>query len=283
MKMNNLIIAGIVSYNPDIDLLKKNIEALIKVNLNIIIVDNHSSNIMEIREATKSEENILIYELESNRGIANALNSIMNYAFDHNIKWVLTLDQDSIVPCNIIQDNLKCLKESNNIGIISPVILDRNIQNKSLELSVTTYSEISTCITSASLTSVHIWKEVGGFDEIMFIDDVDHEYCFRIRKAGYKIIRNNNVFLSHAIGETNEIKIGKKHILVRNHSAFRKYYQARNSIYMDIKCYKKITMHATKKIFKLYFKTVFFEKKRLEKIKAINRGVIDGFKLVKRI
>ena len=128
MKMNNLIIAGIVSYNPDIDLLKKNIEALIKVNLNIIIVDNHSSNIMEIREATKSEANILIYELESNRGIANALNSIMNYAFDHNIKWVLTLDQDSIVPCNIIQDNLKCLKESNNIGIISPVILDRNIQ-----------------------------------------------------------------------------------------------------------------------------------------------------------
>lgn len=54
---------------------------------------------------------------------------------------------------------------------------------------------IDFCITSASCTNLAVWKEVGGFDERLFIDLVDNEFCKRLIVSGYKILRLNNLVL----------------------------------------------------------------------------------------
>jgi rhamnosyltransferase len=69
------------------------------------------------------------------------------------------------------------------------------------------YSEVRTCITSGALTNLDLWKKLDGFDEQMFIDSVDFEYCYRVRKAGYKVIQTDQVQLSHSIGNAIYVQI----------------------------------------------------------------------------
>lgn len=89
--MNN-IVAGIVTYNPNIDLLKIGLGSLIKQNISIYIVDNHSVNIDEIRILISDKE-IKLVENKSNLGIACALNQLMRIAEKDGFKWMITLDQ----------------------------------------------------------------------------------------------------------------------------------------------------------------------------------------------
>jgi GT2 family glycosyltransferase len=57
------------------------------------------------------------------------------------------------------------------------------------------------CITSASCTNLNAWKNVGGFDEWLFIDLVDNDFCKRIIVSGYKILRINSLVLDQEFGK----------------------------------------------------------------------------------
>ena len=54
------VLAGIVTYNPDIKRLNENIIALLKQVKHVYIVDNGSHNILEIENLITSYKNIII-------------------------------------------------------------------------------------------------------------------------------------------------------------------------------------------------------------------------------
>src|SRR5699024_6976157 len=56
------------------------------------------------------------------------------------------------------------------------------------------------CITSASCTSIKAWEKIGGFDDWLFIDLVDNEFCKRLVASGYKILRLNHLVLDQEFG-----------------------------------------------------------------------------------
>jgi rhamnosyltransferase len=95
-------------------------------------------------------------------------------------------------------------------------------------------------ITSGSCINVEVFKKLGGYLEKLFIDEVDHEYCFRANLAGYQVLLFEHIFLSHNLGESREVNnFMKNRKLKRNiHSSTRLYYITRNSIYLKRK-YKK--------------------------------------------
>ena len=66
----------------------------------------------------------------------------------------------------------------------------------------------------------------------MFIDGVDFEFCYRMKKSGMNILRVNDVVLSHEIGNITVRHFLGFRVIVKNHSPFRKYYIAKNIIYM---------------------------------------------------
>ncbi|HDR6303740.1 TPA: glycosyltransferase, partial [Bacillus cereus] len=219
-----------------------------------------------------------IVKNNNNIGIAAALNQLMSYCQSKDYSWVLTLDQDSVCPNNLVREYVKYLNIP-KIALISPVIIDRN-KNSDEEINKTAYNNIEKCITSATLTNVSIWEEIGGFDDLMFIDLVDFEYCKRIVLNGFKIIRVNNVVLLHEIGHITQHKFLIWNIDVKNHSAFRKYYMARNIIYYAKK-YKTTgsIIIAYMRIMKLLAITMLYEKDKGEKGRAIFKGIKSGRKL----
>mgnify|MGYP000054831883 CR=1 FL=1 len=265
----NDICAGIVTYNPEIFRLQENINSIKNQVSKIIIVDNGSKNYNELEKCiSECHVNYEIINNKKNLGIAKALNQLCEKATEDNYKWIITLDQDSVSSNNLVEKLAKNI--NNEVAIISPNIVYRNNEKFNLRKKGAEYVEW--VITSASLTNLNVWKKIK-FDEKLFIDGVDRDYCIRANRLGYKIIKDYNVELIHELGNLKCKKMFRRTIYVTNHSAIRKYYMVRNVIYLDKKlnenrrfCY----------IGKNIIKTICFEQNKAPKLKSIFKGIKDG-------
>ena len=65
---------------------------------------------------------------------------------------------------------------------------------------------MTSLITSGSLINTSIFSEIGGYNEKLFIDEVDHEYCYRIKMLGYSVLQLENILLNHTLGRQHPVK-----------------------------------------------------------------------------
>lgn len=201
------IAAGIVTYNPDIVRLQENMDAVINQVDHLILVDNASINKDKWLEKLANIEKVTIIQNDSNQGIAAALNQILNCSESLGCEWTLTLDEDSVVPANMIEEYEKYI-DMDRVAMIVPVIEDRTMEVIDADGAIKMSHEyVDTAITSGTLMKNEIWKEVGRFTEKLFIDYVDFDYCMKLKKAQYKILRVNTVHLLHELGNATEIKL----------------------------------------------------------------------------
>lgn len=268
------IIAGIITYGFDKLRLKENIDHLVIQVDKIVIVNNDLKQTEELITVVNEYPNIEIIANNSNNlGVATALNQLFEYAQSHYFDWLLTLDQDSVVDKKLIKTQLPYLNA--NVGILCPKIIDMNKSSKENEYGIV---EKMWCITSGSLTNIKAWKDIKGFDEKMFIDLVDTDFCYRLRKANYKILENGATFLNHQLGNGFETSFCGKKIYIGNHNKLRHFYSVRNAIYLNKKGIFSRT-ELIKSVGKLYFKVILFEDKKIDKLIAMNKGILFGKRL----
>lgn len=270
-----MILAGIVLYNPDEYRLIENIKSVFNQVDEIILIDNNSNNIEIIKDKiNKLNYNIKIIENNENNGIAFALNQILEYAIKNNYKWFLTLDQDSVIKENLIENYKKY--ENDEIAMMTCLIEDRNVGKLHNNIEV---KEIERCITSGAFNNTSVLKKVGGFDNAMFIDSVDFDICASIIENDYKIIRIPYYGILHEVGNSTKIKIFGKTELLYNHAPFRTYYMARNGIYIINKHNSLNNIKERLRFIKRMMLIVVFQKNKFENIKAIIRGIQDSKKM----
>lgn len=270
------ICAGIVTFQPEICRLKQNLKRVVTQVDNVFVVDNNSTNIDEIRELVDSFSRVVLIENDHNNGIAKALNQMCEAGDMQGYKWILTLDQDTVIPSEMISTLQKYTWDSNN-GIICPAVCydgwNENIKPKpSMEY-------IYACMTSASLTRLQAWKIVGGFREEYFIDFVDNEFCMKLGLNHYKILRVNSCCINHQLGDSGlKILFGFK-IKYSRHSPLRLYYMARNN-YSFIKEYADYlpTMKEKIKLIYVLIQGIMFSEKKGEAFRFVKRGLSDGKK-----
>jgi len=280
------ICAGIVLCNPDIGRLGKNIEAVMPQVNKLILVDNASDNIDELKQTFQDERIDWITNAE-NRGMSGALNQMLDYADNNGFRWILTLDDDSVCDDNMVYELLSAVSYYDNAAFISPCVIDRDIADanktradKTGKEPVPNIEEISMCITAGSLANVKAVISTGGFDERLFIDHVDHDMCLRLRRLGYRIVRVNSAKLWQEFGkETIRRRFLWKVYTQRGYAPFRVYYQTRNCIYMLRKYGKEFKRRP--KFFYVHMIFAFFarflyEPKRLSRLKAFITGYFAG-------
>lgn len=268
-------IVGIVLYNPDIIRLKENVAAISSQVDEVLFVDNHSDNINLVKKEIKGSHFSYI-ENEANYGIAKALNQICDYACCQGYTWVLTLDQDSVACGNII-NSYNHFVEDDRIGLMTCRIIDRNFVN--VEDASCETELVKTAITSGSYVRIDAWKKIGGFDERMFIDFVDHDFCTALIENHFKILKIYAVSILHELGMSKKIKFLKNQV-VFNHSAFRDYYLIRNRIYYARKHKKAVSLfHNVLATLWRAALILTFESDRPQKFKAILKGIKDGYSM----
>ena len=273
--MNNA--AVIVLYNPDKELLYENVKAIIEQVDFLIFVDNSPFvSKLDFMDQYGSKKYTYIF-MDGNKGIGEALNTAVNVCLEKEIPWLLTLDQDSICPNNLISSYQKYV-DMDNIGIIC---CNKNYNGHGADRYEKEIEVVNTCITSASYINTVACRDIGLFDEKMFIDYVDFEYCYRLLENGYKIIQVNTVTLVHRLGDLRIINLFGFAIHVENHNSFRKYYIARNIIYTWNKhpvLFNRKQMIS--KEMKLIIKVLLFEKQKKNKLRAICKGIRDALLII---
>lgn len=243
------VVAGIVLYKPDFKRLNENLELLCQ-QFETVILYNNDADISKINITPKCIKKIKIIGKGKNLGIAYALNQIMKMAYDLKYDWVVTFDQDSIIPNNLINEYSKHLQDP-KVGIICPQVIDKRRKYEKVK-KAPKEEFVQMCITSGSCTSVEVWKKIGGFDNWLFIDLVDNDFCKRLILSRYKILKMNNVILDHQYGtiarrnnhvEHFFLKLGEKvHNVNIQKLSFKRivnpmriYYENRNVIYLNKK------------------------------------------------
>lgn len=267
--MKKYYLAGIVLYNPDSKRLRENISAIISQVDKLVLIENGSRDQLYLSEIDVSDK-IVVLQNGENRGIAGALNQILQYAEEHGYEWALTLDQDSIVSSNIIQIYDQYVDEK-NVGMLTCSIVDRNF---SFAKRNDKGGYIDFCISSGSYVRVGAWKHVGGFDETMFIDSVDLDFCLNLRTRDWKIFRTDETNILHEVGNSKVVRIFGKEYLALNHSIIRYYYIVRNLIYVGRK--HNMRLKSFKITIRLFYTVLLYEHQRTSKLRNMIKGFFVG-------
>lgn len=278
--MINEIASGIVLYNPEIERLRQNLDAVSSQVSEIFLVDNASENITEIEALLTDYPKCRLIKNTKNSGIARGLNQIMASARQVGYRWVLTLDDDSICDSDLVA-RLSLYTSLDKAGIICPLAVDDRIESVKTNPLQREYMEVRDCITAGSLTNVSVWSETGGFDEKMFIDFVDIEYCTRIREYGYKIWRISGTYVHQRYGNIKgSFQLFGKKFYLFDYSPVRVYYSVRNQIYFMKKHRSQISIcHQLIYLIGYIGKRIVFEGNRVESLISVCRGIRDGIRM----
>lgn len=282
----NSVAAVIITYNVENNFRNRINKLKGKVH-KIIVVDNGSKP-ETINMLKELEKDITIIYLEKNRGIAYALNKGINYSIEKGYDWILTLDHDSIVTDDMIENMLKCygnfdkeLREK--VAMLVPThVEEKEYENSNIisneEKFSKPYIEVLTEITSGALTKADIYKNIGLYDEKLFIDLVDHDYCLSLNRKGFKVIQVSSAVLIHNLGESVKKNVLGLKMTPTNHSPLRRYYMSRNRHYIWDKYkddFPKWVLTDKRRFITENLKIILFEDKKIEKFKYIKKGIED--------
>ena len=214
-------------------------------------------------------ENLYYVPLKDNLGIAYALNVGFEKARFLGVDWIITMDQDSVFPSNMVAEYNKFLSEGHElVGIVAPLI---NMYDGERRHASSKYEIITEALTSGSMVSLEAYDKAGGFKNKLFIDAVDFEFCYNLSTLGYIHYQLNTVVMQHQLGNTKEYKLFGKHLFyVTNHSYIRHYYMHRNGLFLKEQyadLLPRVPFGITETAITL-FKILLFEKDKWRKIKA---------------
>lgn len=284
------VCAVIVTFHPAKEILN-NVAAILDQVDEVVIVDN-GSGIKEraLLSQLARHNKVSIEFLQENFGIAAALNIGIKQAKARGHQWAITFDQDSQATVGMIAAMFQAYEtypDKEKVASLSPRYKSWSDETTIVPYEVSLladvesskYAEAEEVITSGNLIKLSILDSVGYFCETLFIDYVDIEYCLRCVTQGYKILEVKDALLIHEIGFPTRHKFLWKRPATSNHSALRRYYMARNAVYVYKKyLFKKPSwvIGNARALAKTLAVIFFFEDGRSEKLRAFLLGILDG-------
>lgn len=276
-KENTCIV--IVTYNPD-DSFLESVRFYKQLVDHIVIVDNGSDKESFLFSSFAEDDNSELISSENNNGIGWALNAGIKKALNYNPDWIITFDQDSLPMPEILDYYNQVIQEQpmqDKIGLIS----GKFAENPLAVTGGVTWKHSSTLITSGTLHNVKVFEDIGWYNEEMFIDGVDFEFTLRVQKKGYYTILILNEILKHRLGTPKIKKILGCTIESSNHNPLRRYYMARNHVYISRRFFFSFPYWILKKNY--FFgiaivKILLVDDQSGEKLKQIWNGIKDGLR-----
>jgi rhamnosyltransferase len=282
-KAKNNVCAVVVTFRPD---------ATVEANLAttrsqveaMIVIDNTPApdRYPGIRKVCDKLAAHLV-ENDNNVGLPAALNIGISYAIRSGYPWVVLFDQDSTATDGMIGSMLEAYEANAGIykvGIVTPRYRNR-LTGEVDPLSPPFLADnmLDAAWTSGSLVPTKVFQEVGGFENALFIDQLDYEFSLRVRRAGYVIVLAREASLLHEGGFPRTRHIFGISMRTDNHKPARRYYTARNRVWIMRKYYNHFPHLLRRNIARQAKETVWMfvcEKNRWSTAMCIASGLWDG-------
>jgi rhamnosyltransferase len=212
-------------------------------------------------------------------GIAGGLNRGVMAAQELGADWITLMDQDS----RLSVEGLHRLREPWHGSlarslVVGPSIWDRERQQPHGRRLGREGSFERTRLLISSGTSFRMadWSTLGAFHEDLFIDFVDHAWCFRAQARGFVLLQHPEVRLLQRFGHPHPNRVCRW-VGLQLYSPQRHYYALRNlrwlmlqeAVPLDLKLKEFAKMLA-----KPWF-WLLFEPQRRENLRAVMRALLD--------
>lgn len=229
----------------------------------------------------------------TNVGLGAAYNRAVVIAREHGARFVLLLDQDSLLEEGCVDALLRHAdrrRARGPLGAVGPTFVDARSGERApfvrfgFPLNHTFHApaggdvDVDFLISSGSLIPVDAIDAAGGFDEGLFIDSVDMEWCFRAKAAGLQLAGVADARMLHTIGDELVRLPGGGTMFV--HSPLRLYMMTRNRVALWRRPATPrvwTAQDAPRMLFKLTRMTVFAAP-RIRNARAMLRGARDGWR-----
>jgi len=278
-------VCGLIwTYNPDISLLRRTVEAALANVDYLFVVDNGSANRGEIKSLLSIYNHTKAIFLPKNLGVA-ALDLGLR-VLSRRCEWILILDDDSIIlQPNAIAEVLDKYYRlppilRDRIGVISisdlkniPISLRLKLERLPRETLIVHYEPL---IFSGSIIKAKILHtDILKINKNLFIEHADTDFFARILKKGYMITVYTKPLLDHRLGIPlpKPINFLLFYKIESTTKPIRLYYATRNGTYLLIK--RNITIIQ-------YLSAIFrraiplFLEKPLTTVRAVALGIIHG-------
>lgn len=222
----------VVTYHPGRHMIE-HLAAIHAQTHGLVVIDNGSSApvIQQLRVASLNDSFQLI-ENEINLGLAAALNQGVLWAIGRGYPWIILFDQDSTITPGFVghmTESVRSHPQRHRIASMHPCYID---PGTGVEPTVRRAADGGpiTSITSGALIPSWIFEAIGFFETDYFIDELDTEFCYRIRAAGYLVADSRQAKLLHHAGAPKRVSLLGFSFGPTHHSATRRYYMFRNRI-----------------------------------------------------
>lgn len=305
MKRNNIDLSIVISNYNTKELLKKTLISCIKssdkIKTEIIVVDDASAD-NSSQMVKKEFPKITLIQSKINRGYSKSynigtriakgryilhLNSDVTFLGDQKLDYLIRFMDDNpqigITGCKILKPNGKLdLPCKRALPTISNIFwqtsgLSNLFPNNKLfgeyYLNYLDENKIQSvdCLMGAfMLIRKKVFKQIGLLDEQFFIYGEDIDFCYRTKKAGWRIYYNPKLIIRHHHGGTTN-KSRLKHILKFHHAMFlyyKKHLAKKNSFIINAFVYWGITTRIIGNLvidfignFRLSLRRIFISKK----------------------
>ena len=267
--MMTKILAVVVTYYPEEELLAKNIQAFINDVDKVLIWENTSES-EKLRYRYIQHEKVEYYG-DGINSISRALNYAWRYAKENGYGYLLTMDQDSVF---LDFPSYKNTVVSNCLGhdaIYGPNVgFSGSLVNPIQEKLYT--------ITSGMMLPVSVLNAIGGWNEFFKIEGLDIDLCLKARQKGIMTYVIRDSILKHKFGNpVVAFFLGHK-VKYLSYSSERLYNIYKNHIII----LRKYKPDELKREFCFYYirktprNVILFEDEKLSKLWSILKGVVMG-------
>ncbi len=268
--------AGIVVlYDPDQEVIENILSWSSEVNY-VYLIDNSKTDHKEMFQI----KNIKYFHMKKNTGLCGGMNYGCKKAINDGADCLVALNQDTWAAEGEISKLLNVAAGSHGKVLYGTnfkyIYRHRGEQVFSNESAYHHRREsVFWVIMAGCAFSSAAFTESGGFDEKLFIDHLDIDFCLKLRKKGYKIIRLGDIYIYQEPGSTVKIKIGNRILHISNLSAERRYLTFRNERYLRRK-WKDDYLEYRLKLYKHIISIVLFESNKIRKLLSCLKGWNDG-------
>lgn len=248
---------------------------LVSAGFLVVLVDNGSSLSASKGCVCAPCPNCVIVQNHNIGGVAGGFNRGVAAALQHGATWITLLDQDSeLSPAQL--ERLRCgwSQAAQQLGsallLVGPRVVDATRASGPLPPSDLELRPTRLLISSGTTFPARHWSALGPLREWLFIDFVDHDWCFRLQRQGYRLFEVTSVLLRQTFGSRHPNLVC--HLLgMQLYSPQRHYYGVRNlrwlvrqpHVPLDLRC---------KELFKMVLKIPLWlicEPHRAENLRAV--------------
>jgi rhamnosyltransferase len=238
------IVAVVVTHNPQFEVVRELLDALLPQLKSVVVVDNGSDEKFKSWLNQYREQGVHGIFIGTNTGVATAQNIGVTWARRQGAECVILFDQDSLPATDMVIRLTMAMKakqaEGCKVAAVGPRYIDgrhdnstpffrfRGLRLKQCAcLTEDSVVPVDYLIASGCMIPLAVLDKIGGMRENLFIDYVDIEWGLRARYHCLQSYGVCSAHMTHSIGDPPIKFFGK---IIPLHSPLRHYYHFRNAV-----------------------------------------------------